>query len=198
MTEVKSHATELTSQYTARVAGDLERIIEEQEFISAEIEALQKRASALEHDHTVLMRMQQALSCAPSTDTSPPPFHPAVTAYKPPTLKKTSAGAGAKVAANTRLAKADKTVSPRLTLVAAIRSYLGSQDEPRSAAEIASVLAQVFPDRTVKTTVVRTTLEGLVAKNRAERIRQGFSVFYTALGAEETGMTEPGQTPSPE
>ncbi len=39
---------------------------------------------------------------------------------------------------------------------------------PRSAAEVTTALAEP-PDRSVKTTVVRTTLEGLVAKSHARR-----------------------------
>jgi hypothetical protein len=66
------------------------------------------------------------------------------------------------------------------TLVELVRGHLGELTEPRSAAEIASALGQVHPDRDIKTTVVRTTLEGLVAKGQAQRTKQGNSVFYTA------------------
>jgi len=60
---------------------------------------------------------------------------------------------------------------------------LAGQSEPRSAAEITTALGQQYPERTVKTTVVRTTLEGLVARNQAQRTKQGASVFYTAPDA---------------
>jgi len=43
-----------------------------------------------------------------------------------------------------------------------------------------SALTQAHPDRTIKTTVVRTTVEGLVARSHAHRTKQGSSVFYTA------------------
>lgn len=66
------------------------------------------------------------------------------------------------------------------TLVTLVRDYLGQQSEPRSAAEIAAALSERLPDRTVKANVVRTTVEGLVAKGAAHRTKQGSSVFYVA------------------
>ncbi|WP_203237611.1 hypothetical protein [Streptomyces sp. CdTB01] len=61
-----------------------------------------------------------------------------------------------------------------------MREHLAGQSEPRSATEITAAPEQQHPERTVKTTVVRTTLEGLVARNQAKRTKQGASVFYTA------------------
>ncbi|MFH8612617.1 hypothetical protein ACH4D5_34585 [Streptomyces sp. NPDC018029] len=78
-------------------------------------------------------------------------------------------------------AKPAKPAQP--TLVELIRGHLAEQSEPRSAAEIATALGQAHPQRSVKTTVVRTTLEGLVAKSQAQRSKQGSSVFYTAAAA---------------
>ncbi|MVO88592.1 hypothetical protein GPA10_28485 [Streptomyces sp. p1417] len=66
------------------------------------------------------------------------------------------------------------------TLVDLVRGHLAAQSEPRSAAEVATDLGKAHPERGIKTTVVRTTLENLVAKNRAQRSKQGTSVFYTA------------------
>ncbi|MGY1439878.1 BlaI/MecI/CopY family transcriptional regulator [Streptomyces reniochalinae] len=74
---------------------------------------------------------------------------------------------------------AAKPVQP--TLVELVRAHLEQQGEPRSAAEITTALDKEHPGRAVKTTVVRTTLENLVAKNAAQRSKQGSSVFYTAL-----------------
>ncbi|WP_225849043.1 hypothetical protein [Streptomyces sp. HPF1205] len=70
------------------------------------------------------------------------------------------------------------------TLVTLVREYLRQEAEPRSAAEIAAALSERHPDRTVKANVVRTTVEGLVAKGAAQRTKQGSSVFYVA--AEDT------------
>ncbi|MER6158211.1 hypothetical protein ABT147_22070 [Streptomyces sp. NPDC001868] len=71
------------------------------------------------------------------------------------------------------------------TLVELIRRHLTEQSEPRSAAEVATALTQAHPDRRIQTNVVRTTLEGLVAKSNAQRTRQGSSVYYTAPDARE-------------
>lgn len=88
--------------------------------------------------------------------------------------------------------KAPKT-DAKPTLVNLIRGHLEQQSEPRSATEISAALTQVHPDRGVKTTVVRTTLEGLVAKSQAQRTKQGSSVFYTATAASESAAAEPQQ-----
>ncbi|MDR6974352.1 cell division septum initiation protein DivIVA [Streptomyces sp. 3330] len=89
-----------------------------------------------------------------------------------------------------------KTAQP--TLVELIRGHLTEQREPRSAAEIATALGKAHPDRSVKTTVVRTTLEGLVAKSQAHRSKQGTSVFYTAAAVPEQKATPPAESqPAP-
>ncbi|MDX3517711.1 hypothetical protein [Streptomyces scabiei] len=74
------------------------------------------------------------------------------------------------------------------TLVELIRLHLTEQSEPRSAAEVAAALTQAHPDRRIQTNVVRTTLEGLVAKSNAQRSRQGSSVYYTAPDAPEPAV----------
>src|SRR6266545_4379921 len=51
MPDTKPPTTELTSQYVAQVASDLERKAKEQERIGAEIDALQEQLRALQHDH---------------------------------------------------------------------------------------------------------------------------------------------------
>ncbi|MCQ9178771.1 hypothetical protein KMT30_06940 [Streptomyces sp. IBSBF 2953] len=84
---------------------------------------------------------------------------------------------------DTSLKEATKTAQP--TLVDLVRGHLAQQSEPRSAAEIAAALGETHPERTVKITVIRTTLEGLVAKAQAQRTKQGSSVFYTAAEASE-------------
>ncbi|WP_372346117.1 hypothetical protein [Streptomyces sp. KL116D] len=93
-----------------------------------------------------------------------------------------------KQAKASRTAKAVKSSKPAKaaakdsgpTLVDLVRSCLTEQSEPRSATEITQSLTQAHPDRTIKTTVVRSTVEALVAKGHAERSKQGTSVFYTA------------------
>ncbi|MGA5629733.1 hypothetical protein ACPCTH_33170 [Streptomyces cellulosae] len=77
------------------------------------------------------------------------------------------------------------------TLVDLVRRHLAEQSEPRSAAEITTALGQAHPERPVKTTVVRSTLEGLVAKSQAERTTQGRSVYYTVIQAASPDASEP-------
>ncbi|MGV9986795.1 hypothetical protein [Streptomyces olivaceus] len=261
-------ATELASQYSTRVTDDLERNVKEQERVSTEITVLQQQLAALQHDHALLVNMQQALGItsppaqsvtAPKSPdegaTVPAPRDGAPTgtaagkrsrsrktassAKRPSTpkpsagkaaTKRPAAGKASKPAAtttakataktagpaaesdartsakttgkpakpavkNTRAPKAARTAAKpaartaqaadRPTLVELVRHHLAGQSEPRSAAEVTTALGETHPERTVKTTVVRTTLEGLVARNQAQRSKQGTSVYYTAADAPE-------------
>lgn len=194
MPETTFPSTELTSQYTAQVASDLERNAKEQERIGAEISALQQQLLALQHDHTVLVNMQKALGAADTTAEAAPSLEDAVvpsprheapaksSTGKRSRAKKVGTDQGSKTPKKTTAKTATaKTAKP--TLVELIRGHLTEQNEPRSAAEVATALGQTHPDRSIKTTVVRTTLEGLVAKSQAQRTKQGSSVFYTAADA---------------
>ncbi|MFD7607870.1 hypothetical protein ACFWAN_47165 [Streptomyces mirabilis] len=202
MPESQTHSTELTSQYVAQVTGDLERNSKEQERIGVEIEALQEQLRALQHDHAVLVNMQQALGgaspaadAAPAAATSVP--HQASAGPKHSKPKKVAATSAKKTAPKKPAAKASSvkasTAAAKPTLVELIRGHLEKQTEPRSAAEITTALTQAHPDRSVKTTVVRTTLEGLVAKSHAHRTKQGSSVFYTTAVTSEPAPAEPQQ-----
>ncbi|MFF3133549.1 hypothetical protein [Streptomyces mirabilis] len=205
MSEVSSnsHSTELTSQYIAQVTGDLERNAKEQERVGAEIEALQEQLLALRHDHTVLVNMQDALGgpgSTPGAEAAAAPSVPHQVSAEPKQSKgKKAAATGAKKtapkkpAAKTSSVKASTAAAAKPTLVELIRGHLEKQTEPRSAAEITTALTQAHPDRSVKTTVVRTTLEGLVAKSHAHRTKQGSSVFYTTAVNSEPAPAEPQQ-----
>ncbi|WP_280885218.1 hypothetical protein [Streptomyces sp. LBL] len=209
--------TELTSQYTAQVTTDLERNTKEQERIEAEIAGLQELLAALQRDQQVLVSIQSVIDAAPATQSQPQPAaateHTGVptprteSATAPGTSTSTGTGTRgrakktgsasrrgpAKKQAATPLAGKGvtaKTKQPKL--VDLVRSHLGEQSEPRSAAEIATALDQAHPDRNIKTTVIRTTLEGLVARTQAQRGKQGSSVFYTA--PETPQQAAPAQT----
>ncbi|WP_112470667.1 hypothetical protein [Streptomyces triticisoli] len=193
--------TDLASQYAAQVAGDLEQNLKEQERISAEIAALQDQLATLQRDHGVLVNMRQALgmtasSVQPADGASdaavPAPRKKA--AAKSSTTGRSSDKAGGKPTARKPSAKASAEKTVRPTLVELVRGHLGEQREPRSAAEVATALGQAHPDRRVRTTAVRSTLEGLVAKGQAQRTKQGTSVFYTASDAPEQGQSEPEPT----
>ncbi|MFJ9543354.1 hypothetical protein ACIRPX_39830 [Streptomyces sp. NPDC101225] len=212
MSETPTVATELTSQYSTQVADDLERNLKEQARLTGEIDALQAQLAALRHDNTVLVSIQQALG-VPTPPTAEPvaavpaPRKKRTPAAKAPAKRKQAekaaaparkragkkATTGKKAAARTPAASAapsPSTTAP--TLVDLVREHLAGQNEPRSAAEISTALGQQHPERTVKTTVVRTTLEGLVAKAQAQRTKQGTSVFYTA--PESAGATSSGES----
>ncbi|WP_316783978.1 hypothetical protein [Streptomyces sasae] len=201
MSETTAHTTELASQYGAQVAGDLERNRKEQERLTAEIEALQEQLATVRHDHTVLVNLQEALGVS---EVSEAPAAEPATVVPAPRKKAASSGA-AKRTTDDKPAPAKKRTSNKTTaaeqaprpagpkLVDLVREHLARQDEPRSAAEITTALEQQHPERAVKTTVVRTTLEGLVAKNQAQRTKQGTSVFYTA--PDTAAPTADEQTP---
>jgi hypothetical protein len=192
MSETTNVTTELTSQYTSQVAGDLDRNLKEQERLRGEIEALQEQLTALQHDHSVLVNIQQALGIAATP--APPADKPVATVPAPRKKRAPAASSTAKQKAKPKApagkrtgkksaAKPPAAPAAAPTLVDLVREHLAGQSEPRSAAEITTALGQQYPERTVKTTVVRTTLEGLVAKNQAQRAKQGSSVFYTAADA---------------
>ncbi|MFG2794341.1 hypothetical protein [Streptomyces sp. NPDC048419] len=186
--------TELTSQYAAQVTSDLERNVKAQERVSAEIASLQEQFAALQHDHTVLMNMQQALGAAPTPTEAaaesqgaavPSPRRKAGTAPGGKHSARESNAARGRPADSkpaTQGAGATKRTTP--TLVELIRRHLLGQKGPRSAAEISAALSQAHPERRIATKVVRVTLEGLVAKSQVERTKQGKSVFYTAPAPE--------------
>ncbi|MEW2565717.1 hypothetical protein [Streptomyces sp. NPDC047070] len=103
------------------------------------------------------------------------------TASKPTASKATASKTGAKSAAAEP--GAAKAAAAKPTLVELIREHLGRQSEPRSSAEVATALAEAHPEREIKPKVVRTTVEGLVAKGQVQRSKQGSSVFYTTSKA---------------
>ncbi|MFJ6391057.1 hypothetical protein ACIQJT_26000 [Streptomyces sp. NPDC091972] len=191
MSESAPDTTELTSQYSTQVAGDLERNLKEQERLSGEIEALQGQLAALRHDHTVLLNIQQVLGTPPPAVSSPAPPDAAVPAPRKRSTGRDKRPGTRKAAAPARERTAKKAAakaSPARsgpTLVELVREHLAEQKEPRSAAEVSTALGRLHPDRTIKPTVVRTTLEGLVARNQAQRTKQGTSVFYTTPDADE-------------
>ncbi|MBK3574596.1 hypothetical protein JHN63_12375 [Streptomyces sp. MBT65] len=196
MSESTTAATGLTSQYTAQVAGDLESNLKEQDRIGAEIAALQQQLTALQHDHSVLVNIQQALGVTHEPDGPPAtaesataPTLPQKAEAAPPSRRRTRKTTAPRESTTAGKPAADKptsktgTTKAQPTLVELIRRYLVEQSEPRSAAEISTALSKAHPERSIKTKVVRVTTEGLVAKSQAQRTKQGASVFYTAPAA---------------
>ncbi|KOX02273.1 hypothetical protein ADK65_08910 [Streptomyces sp. NRRL B-1140] len=208
MPETATPATELASQYIAQVTGDLEANLKEQERISADIASLQERLAALQHDHGVLVSMQQALGITQARAGSAVESDSAT--VPSPRRKKADAAAGGKqkarksttapakkTARKSAARKASTAQAAELTLVELIRRHLAEQKEPRSAAEIATALGQAHPDRDISPKVVRVTLESLVAKSGAERSKQGRSVFYSAPAQSGKAAPDGGAQPEP-
>ncbi|MFJ8295149.1 hypothetical protein ACIQ9R_04660 [Streptomyces sp. NPDC094447] len=147
--------TELTSAYSSKVADDLERNVAEQERVRSEVARLTAELDELMHDHGVLLNLQQALQAGSPESGSRIPRQKAAKAGR-------SSGAG------------------KTTLVELIRNHLTASSAPCSASEVTALLSEQHQDRRIQTTVVRTSLENLVAKGQARRTKQGSSVFYTA------------------
>ncbi|WSP86616.1 hypothetical protein OG289_00720 [Streptomyces sp. NBC_01235] len=205
-------ATEITSQYTAQVTADLDRNAKEQDRVQAEITSLTGQLAVLQRDHAVLVSIQQAIDAAPAPDTTakpsdsvpvPAPRKKAATSgtrrqTKPKKPASQTTRPAGKPAADERAGETEAANTTRPTLVDLVRRHLSEQKEPRSAAEIATSLGQAHPERSIKTTVVRTTLEGLVAKTQAQRTKQGTSVFYTAADAPQpTAAAHAEEQPAP-
>ncbi|MBA4865989.1 BlaI/MecI/CopY family transcriptional regulator [Streptomyces sp. PSKA54] len=208
MTEVQSETTGMKSQYAAQLAADLERNAKEQERIGAEVVDLTEQLRALQHDQALLVSMQQALggvspaATGPdqeSSDTAVASVPRQVVAEPKPAKQKKAAATKPKAKKTAAKAAESKaaTAAAAPTLVELIRNHLGQQSAPRSAANIATALAEAHPDRTIKATVVRTTVEGLVAKGVAERVKRGASVFYTAAASQDELPTQPTSQQDP-
>lgn len=168
MPDAKMSTTEVVTQYNSQLTTDLERNTQEQDQIRSEIEELQGRLLALQQDHAVLSTLKQALETGIPLQQMPG-----------------SGGRGYGVANGSSGTPRKRQSGP--TLVALIRDYLAAQSEPCSAAEVTAALSEAHPERVIKTTVVRTTLEGLVARSAAQRLKQGHSVFYSSLEGRESG-----------
>ncbi|MFH9085737.1 hypothetical protein [Streptomyces sp. NPDC017673] len=224
MPESAGPVTELTSQYVSQVTNDLEHNLKEQERITAEIAVLQEQLATLQHDHGVLLNMQQALGLAAPAGRAVVPAprkksggarraddrKPAV---KKPAVKKAATTKTAAAKTATKKTATKKTVTKKATtgepaatktspssepaqptLIELVRRHLAEQTEPRSAAEVSEALGQAYPERGIQTKVVRTTLENLVAKNGAQRTKQGTSVFYVVPGESARETTEGAET----
>ncbi|MFF4297028.1 hypothetical protein ACFY0N_25690 [Streptomyces vinaceus] len=100
--------------------------------------------------------------------------------------KATAAKTAAKTAVKTAVkepakAKAVASKEKQVPLTELIHRHLSGQAEPKTAREIAQALKTADPDRSVSDNLVRTTTERLVARSLAERVKQGATVYYTAL-----------------
>ena len=203
-----SDPTDLKSQYAARVAADLENNTKEQERIGADIAALQRQREELERDYALLLTVQQALAADTASGASKVG---ASAGARLPRARRPGAAGGKRGtpgrrarqgAASGTKGRGTRRRAGEPTLRDIISGLLAAHDEPRSAAEVTTALAESHPERTVSPTVVRNTLEALVAKGQAHRTKQQKSVFYTAAKPADTasagattGSTAPSNAP---
>ncbi|MCX5384067.1 hypothetical protein [Streptomyces sp. NBC_00083] len=196
-------STTLQSQYAAQIQSDLDSNVAEREHIAAQIGALQEQLTTLENNHALLASMQHAVGgpAAPAPRKAAAPAKSAAgkktAAASAPRIPQARAaqksagragkkqtGPAAKPSKAVKSTKAGKASSGApTTLRDLVAAHLAQSGEPRSAAEITTGLTEAHPDRTIAGTVVRNTLENLVAKGEAQRTRQNRSVFYTAPDA---------------
>lgn len=149
------------AQYLSQVETDLKRIDLDQGRLRTQIEELQERLAELEHDRNALLEVQRALFGQQDR-----PLQGAL-------AEEEVGGAAA---------------GGRSTLRDLVEDYLGCLREPAAASEVAGALAGQHPDRGVQITVVRNTLEGLVAKGLAVRSKKGRRVFYRAVATGGGGL----------
>ncbi|WP_307822097.1 hypothetical protein [Streptomyces coffeae] len=202
--------TSLKSQYAAQITADLERNSAEHERLSSEVTALQQKLSVLENNRALLRSMRQTLgdeaigdipgnadvsssqdgASAARKSTELP------AARRPKKQADTTSGRQKEAGSGRRRAKRVREAGVP-TLRELVRDDLTQHREPRSAAEVTAALAQALPDREVKATVVRSTLESLVAKGEAHRTKQQKSVFYAAATPNAAvGEAAPSETPA--
>ncbi|MCQ8832131.1 hypothetical protein [Streptomyces malaysiensis] len=200
--------TSLKSQYTAQITADLERNTAEHERLSTEITSLQQQLSALETNRALLLSMRQTLGDEAAGDvpentdvsnsangSSAVQKSAETPAPRKPKRKTGTTGTGQKQAEPGKSRSNRVRKAGGATLGDLIRDDLTQHGEPRSAAEVTTALTQALPDREIKATVVRSTLEALVAKGQAHRTKQQRAVFYSATAPEAApDMGEPANT----
>ncbi|MCQ8193803.1 hypothetical protein [Streptomyces rugosispiralis] len=202
--------TNLKSQYASQITADLEHNTAEHERLSSEITALQQQLLVLENNRALLLGMRQSLGDEAAGDVpentgvsgsengaSAAPKSAERSPSRKPRKKTDTAGGKRKgtESGGNRTKRVREAGAP--TLRALIHGDLVQHGEPRSAAEVTAALTQALPDREIKGTVVRGTLESLVAKGEAHRTKQRRSVLYSAAapgaaaGTAERGAASP-------
>ncbi|MBF6048481.1 hypothetical protein GO001_25280 [Streptomyces sp. NRRL B-1677] len=187
-------ANSLTDQYTAQVTADIERVSKEREQVRSEISALQQRLETLEADHQQLLKLQVTLTGEPVATVQPSPSDAAVEpeADKKPDAKVPRPRSSQPPAPARAGRRGTKAARGEVTWGEIVSSYLAGQQGPQSVAEITNGVSAAHPARTVQATVVRNTLEALVARGKAQRSKQGRSVNYSVT-RERDGAGRPGQ-----
>lgn len=180
----------IQDRYASQFAADLEKNLAEQE-------ELQQRLERLKSEETWLRAVQVSLPAAESgfVDTAPTAAEEApvpqprqeasakrtARARKTAPTKATDTGPAMKTV-NKAAAEKKNTTRGEAPLGDLLLLILDkASGEPRTAAELTTVLEQEVPMRARGINTVRNTLERLVAKSRVERTKQGSTVYYTML-----------------
>lgn len=202
MVDSSADNTKLKSQYAAQINTDLERNSADHERLTSEITALQQQLLVLENNRVLLLGMRQSLGdeaagdVPENTDVSGSENGASAarksadrSATRKP-RKKTDTASGKQKGTESGGSRTKRVrEAGSSTLRDLIRDDLTQHAEPRSAAEVTAALTQALPDREVKATVVRSTLESLVAKGEAHRTKQQRSVFYSVAAPDAAAGT---------
>lgn len=177
VTDNQDNQASLKPVYAARLAEDLERNVQAQERLARDLAALQKQLETLRGDHALLVSMQQALGGADS-GTEPAATHsaePAVPSQKSAATQSPERG----------------QETGATTLRELVVSHLSLETKPISALDVTEALTKAHPDRNVKITVVRSTLEAMVAKGTVRRTKEGRAVFYSVQTSRPARRKQP-------
>ncbi|MDT0386307.1 hypothetical protein [Streptomyces dubilierae] len=174
MPETTTATTELASQYIAQVSGDLEANVKEQERISAEIASLQEQLASLQHDHGVLLSMQQALGISQAAAASSAAEATSATVPAPRGKKDGTAAGGKQKAGRSTATSAKKTArKPAAKKTATTRTAAGRTAPAKTAtAKTAPAKGATAKTATAKTGAAKTaepTLVELIRRHLGEQ-----------------------------
>ncbi|MFI1769856.1 hypothetical protein ACH41H_48945 [Streptomyces sp. NPDC020800] len=188
MTEGQNETTNLQPRYAAQLAEDLKRNMLTQDRLTGELTALEERLQTLRRNHALLVTMQQALGDA-DTAAGGAGEEGKAPATVPHQAKAQRNGSAKAIRSPKPAATKAPTATPSSvhgkgsgapTLRELVVSQVSRKTQPTSAQEVTDALAAVYPERNIKITVVRSTLEAMVAKGSVRRDKHGKAVFYSA------------------
>ncbi|MET8454120.1 hypothetical protein [Streptomyces sp. NPDC005209] len=211
----------IQDKYAGRFATDLEANCGEQESLRVRLEQLQAEEEVLLRLQSALAAVPadpgsaasgapdaavtepQDLTHAPEEAAVPQPRHQETSSSGVPAKKSTvKRTAPARKAAKKTTAKepADKSAAKKAaepSLGDLLKQILDRHPgEPRTAAEVTSELEKEYPERARNATIVRNTLERLVAKSAVERTKQKSTVLYASHGPATADSTTAGSSPA--